>query len=238
MVCRSFFVSNVGLRQGKNLSPVLFSLFLNDLKVFFTSNNVQGLKLPLHWPRMCVFKISIFFLYLFLLYADVTIVLAECPEYLQRTLDILKIYYEFWGLDINVRKTKVMIFSRGKIRKIPKFNFNEETVDIVWDYKYMGVKFNYNNKFKKAQQLQFSFANRAMFSLLRKCRQLNLPLDIQLGLFEKCVHLILLYGCEIWACEKMDVISKLQFRFLKLILGVKVTTPTCMVLGEVGRYPS
>ena len=25
-------------------------------------------------------------------------------------------------------------------------------------------------------------------------------------------------------------------RFLKLILGVKVTTPTCMVFGEVGRY--
>ena len=51
------------------------------------------------------------------------------------------------------------------------------------------------------------------------------------------VHPILLYGCEIWACEKMDVISKLQLRFLKLILGVKVTTPICMVLGEVGRYP-
>ena len=76
-----------------------------------------------------------------------------------------------------------------------------------------------------------------MFLLLRKCRQLNLPLDIQLELFEKCLHPILLYGCEIWACEKMDVISKLQLRFLKLILGVKVTTPTCMVLGEVGRYP-
>ena len=41
-----FFVSNVGLRQGGNLSPVLFSLFLNDLKGFLTSNNVQGLKLP------------------------------------------------------------------------------------------------------------------------------------------------------------------------------------------------
>ena len=76
-----------------------------------------------------------------------------------------------------------------------------------------------------------------MFSLLRKCRQLNLPLDIQLELFEKCVHPILLYGCEIWACKRMDVISKLQLRFLKLILGVKVTTPTCMVLGEVRRYP-
>ena len=177
-------------------------------------------------------------LYLFLLlYADDTIIPAECPEDLHRALDILKIYCELWGLDINVRKTKVMIFSRGKIRKMPKFNFNEETVDVVWDYKYLGVKFNYNNKFKKAQQLQFLLANRAMFSLLRKCRQLNLPLDIQLELFEKCVHLILLYGCEIWACEKMEVISKLQLRFLKLTLGVKVTTPTCMVLGEVGRYP-
>ena len=65
-----------------------------------------------------------------------------------------------------------------------KFHFNEETVDIVWDYKYLGVKFNYNNKFKKAQQLQLLLANRAMFLLLRKCRQLNLPLDIQLELFE------------------------------------------------------
>ena len=68
---------------------------------------------------------------------------------------------------------------------MPKFNFNEETVDVVWGYKYLGVKFNDNNKFKKAQQLQFSLANRALFSLLGKCRQLNLPLDIRLELFEK-----------------------------------------------------
>ena len=119
---------------------------------------------------MCVFKISTTTNYLFLLlYADDTIVLAECPEHLQRALDMLKIYCEFWGLDINVRKTKVMIFSRGgKIRKVPKLNFNEETVDIVWDYKYLGVKFYYNNKFKKAHQLHFSIANRAIFFIIVK----------------------------------------------------------------------
>ena len=127
-----FFVSNVGLRQGGNLSPVLFSLFLNDLKGFLTSNNVQGLKLTFALAQdVCLQDIDNF-LYLFLLlYADDTIVLAECPEDLQRALDILKTYCEFWGLDINVRKTKVMIFSRVKVTKMPKFNFNEETVDVV-----------------------------------------------------------------------------------------------------------
>ena len=50
------------------------------------------------------------------------------------------------------------------------------------------------------------------------------------------MHPVLLYGCEIWAYENMDVVSKLQHRFLKLILGVKFTTPTQMVLGKVGRY--
>ena len=169
-----FFVSNVGLRQRENLLPVLFSLFLNDLKGFFTNYNAQGLKLPFALAQVVCLQDIDNYLHLFLLlFADNTVVLAECPEDLQRALDILKTYCEFWGLDINVRKTKVMIFSRGKIRKMPKFNFDEETVDVVWDYKYLGVKLNYNNKFKKAQQLQFSLANRAMFLLLRKCRQLR-----------------------------------------------------------------
>ena len=56
------------------------------------------------------------YLHLFLLlYADDTVVLAECPEDLQRALEMHKIFCEFWGLDINVRKTKVMmIFSSGR----------------------------------------------------------------------------------------------------------------------------
>jgi len=49
------------------------------------------------------------------------------------------------------------------------------------------------------------------------------------------VHPILLNGCEIWTVENMDVVLKLQLRFLKLIISVKVW---CMVLDEVGRYPT
>ena len=70
---------------------------------FLTSNNVQGLKLPFALaqdvsPRYRDKKKKKMFL---LLYAD---------DSLQRALDMLKIYCEVWGLDINVRITQVMIF--------------------------------------------------------------------------------------------------------------------------------
>ena len=40
-------------------------------------------------------------------------------------------------------KTSHDIFT-GEDQKMPKLNLNEETVDVVWDYKYLGVKFNYS----------------------------------------------------------------------------------------------
>ena len=77
-----------------------------------------------------------------------------------------------------------------------------------------------------------------MFSLLKKTRELNLPIDLQIELFDKCVKLVLLYGSEIWACAPLDNDDKTQIRFLKMILGVKSSTPTCMVLGELGIFPA
>ena len=76
-----------------------------------------------------------------------------------------------------------------------------------------------------------------MLSLLKRSRHLELPIDLQLDLFEKCIYPILLYGCEVWGFEKMDFSRKLQLKFFKLLLGLKITTPNCMVYGELGKFP-
>ena len=76
-----------------------------------------------------------------------------------------------------------------------------------------------------------------MFCLLSKCRRLKLPIDLQLKLFDSVVQPILTYGSEVWGPYGINVVEKLQLRFLKLILGLKRCTPTVMVRGETGCFP-
>ena len=76
-----------------------------------------------------------------------------------------------------------------------------------------------------------------MYSLIRNSNRLNLPLDIQIDLFNKTFKPILLYGAEIWGFGNLDVIERIQLEYLKYILRVKKSTPSYMVYGETGSTP-
>ena len=66
-----------------------------------------------------------------------------------------------------------------------------------------------------------------------------LPLDIQVELFDIMIVPVLLYGCEVWCHMMTNLASKLKsvvfclFVFLKIILTLVKSTPTCMVYGEL-----
>ena len=51
-------------------------------------------------------------------------------------------------------------------------------------------------------------AHKAMYSLIKKSRQLLLPNDIIFQLFDHTVAPILLHGCETWGYENCDIIEK------------------------------
>ena len=172
-----------------------------------------------------------------LLYADDTIVMAENPEDLQIALNCVYDYCHDWNLTVNTSKTKVVIYSKGKIRKRPDFSFGKDKIVVIDDYVYLGCTFNYNGKYNKAITKQVNQAKRAMFSLLSKSMKLNLPTDITCDLFDSLVTPILLYGCEIWGFDNANtkIIETFHYKFCKQILKVQKRTASCMVLGELGR---
>ena len=172
-----------------------------------------------------------------LLYADDTIVLAESEEELQSALVGVYEYCDRWHLKVNVDKTKIVIFSRGKIRKHRNFFFGADPVDVVNEYTYLGMVFNYDGTFNKAIEKQLQQARKAMYSLLTKARRLCLSVDIICDLFQKIVVPVLTYACEIWGCGNLIPIEVFYKKFLKIILHLNGSTPSVIVYGEVGKLP-
>ena len=228
----SFFQCTAGVRQGENLSPILFAIYLNDFKEYLIgkSKGLTNLENDLE-------DIDIYVKLYTLLYADDTVILAESAADLQTSLNALSSYCSEWDLTVNLGKTKIVIFSKGRVTSYPVFKFNDKEVEVVDDYTYLGVVFNYNGNFIKAIANQKTVATRALNALVVKARALGLDADVQLDLFQRCIVPILLYGSEIWGFEEAHVkpLNVFYKGFLKRTLKLFKYTPTCMVYGETGQ---
>ena len=74
----------------------------------------------------------------------------------------------------------------------------DNILENVDSYKYLGILFSANGNFHKCKVNLKEQAERATFALLNKCNTLDLPLDVQLDLFDKTILPIMIYDCEVW----------------------------------------
>ena len=135
-------------------------------------------------------------------------------------------------------KTKVMIFSKnGRWSKKYTFTNNGQTVDIVNEFRYLGIIFKSNGRFLSAIKLIKSQANKAMRYIISRAGEKNMPIDIQLKLFDTLVIPIMTYGAEVWGFEHLKMLDQLELQFLKLMMNVRKFTPKYMIHGELGWLP-
>lgn len=228
-----FFACACGVRQGENLSPLLFSIFLNDLINYLTSNGNRGVQIEYVTETL----INILCIVV-LLFADDTVLISRTAEDLQKCLNDFQNYCQTWKLKINTGKTKVMVFGSNKrgVRNL-HFELNGAVLDIVDHYKYLGVVFSSTGSFNKAREHLISQARKAMHLLYRRIYNLNLPIDLQLKLFDNTILSILLLNCEVWGYENVNDIEKVHIEFLRRITNSRKSTPSYMIYGELGRFP-
>ena len=209
-----YFPCNIGVRPGDNLSPLLFALFINDFS-HYVGMSYKGLCVSKSCYPSLESEDALFLKLFVLMYADDTIILAENERDLQRALNSVHEYCTEFKLIVNTNKTKIIIFSRGKVRRFTTFKYGCDIIEVVSDYVYLGIKMNSNNTFAKAMKKQLDQGRRAQFSMLIKARNLDLPIDIQIKLFESIVCPILLYGSEVWGFQKIDMLEIFYINFFQ-----------------------
>ena len=220
-----FFEVSIGLRQGEVMSPILFSLFVEDLELFLQRSVDCGLT---------VYDITL----ILLSFADDMVILGSSQQDLQNSLNLLYEYCHKWGLTVNTDKTKVLIFrKRGRVDNRLVFTYNDNQLDIVDNFNYLGVVFNYTGTFLLNQQHLSGKGLKAMYTLLCNVRNIDFTPKTLCQLFDSFVGSILCYSCEVWGFSKSKEIERIHLKYCKQILGVKLSTSNAGVYGELARYP-
>ena len=81
------------------------------------------------------------------MYADDMIIFSESQEGLQHMLNTLSEYSAAWSLNVNTSKTKIVVFrNRDKLQRKDVWLYNNKVLDILDEFNYFGMMFNYNGK--------------------------------------------------------------------------------------------
>ena len=231
------FSSNKGVKQGDTLSTTLFNLYINDLPEIF---NFEGNN-PITIGNT---EISC------LKYADDIIIMSNSPISLQKCIKNLEIYCAKWKLEVNLKKTKIMIFNKqGSLIKKHQFFYQDKIIENKREYKYLGFTFScsgldnigINNLLNQAKKAWY-----AIQQFLSKSK--DKKFQTYMHLFDTQVKPIMLYACESWAESlkndeniinilQKNNLEKFHTSVLKRLLGVHKKTTNIALLLETGRHP-
>ena len=92
------------------------------------------------------------------------------------------------------------------------FKYSEANVEIVYHFKYLGILFIFNGKFKNCKKHIYAQVRKVIFSLLSKFKKFKLSLETQLELFDKTIVPILTYGSELCCFEKQSILESLHLK--------------------------
>ncbi len=219
------FADELGVAQGGILSPYLFNGFLSDLGE--SLNKKYGVVLDAETILTHLF------------WADDLILMSDSAGGLQAQIDNLYTYCSKWQMIINNMKTKCLIFNGKKSEVVPEFYVGDVKIEVATQYTYLGVPFSTIEQSKVTKDYILNNCRRALYKIRSYCVPLGqVPPKLGLQLFDSLIMPLMDYASELWANKTIvDGLETFQLGYLKRILGVRPSTPTLAVYGELGRQP-
>jgi hypothetical protein len=128
------------------------------------------------------------------MYADDIVLLSKSAEGMQEKLDKLSAFCTDWCLDINIKKTKILIFNKAGRHLSHKFVFQNNNLECVSRYKYLGIWFNNSGSFNFAQNELYQKALKALFKLKSDFLVHNPEVKTSIHVFDHYKFLVHLYA--------------------------------------------
>lgn len=239
------FETYLGTKQGSELSPLLFGVFIDILHELIT------MEVPGAGPiigNMHVPDIQ---------YADDgTLIAMEDPQQIQAMLQCLELFCDLFGMRVNTapHKTCIVVFRKSGT-SVPRslvFTFKGVELPIVDKYKYLGLILHATKGMRIAANALATVADRAVHTMVGRCRVLHLTqFAFKCRLFDALVEPTLSYGCHVWGPEliydRLDALLNGKFdgiaaehvhvAFLRRMAGVGKAICSEVLLRDFHRNP-
>ena len=197
-----------GLRQGCVLSPLLFCIYIAELKNDFKKRNVGDISIG----KSRIWSLA---------YADDIVVLGNNSEAMEDMMRTLRRFLKERSLILSVEKTKMMVFNKGRNGKKEIWKWERNNNEEVDNFKYLGFTFNSNCSYKehiRDLKRKGIYAAKQAWSLgERRCRN---DFRSRKMLFEYLVRSVIEYGVEIWGLEEVKELEKIKTDYYRWTLGL------------------
>ena len=169
-------LSEKGVPQGDNLSPLLFTIFISDLTAALEKTGCRT-----------------FF------YADDLAITANVIDDLKLCMEVLSKYCYTNSLQVNVTKTKAMKFQQaGRIAECERVFYRNEEIEYVNSFEYLGIilstQLSFNVHLKHLRKKSANAAN----SLLSKMDVTKISYQSAQKLVKSVIYPSAVYGCELF----------------------------------------
>ena len=226
-----FFECPQGVKQRCLLSPLIFSLLISEVAEYVRKNGKHGIQLLANLEEIFL-----------LLFADDIVPVSSTPSGLQNQINNLEKASNSLGLTVNLDKTKVMIFRKGRHNGAGYFiyiyyYFNGNEMEIVNSYMYLGYTLTTKLSSNSACEQYASKAKGKILDLTKTMVFGSLNTTVFFQLFDAQIKPMLLYASVIWGTSKHRIIESAHLFACKRLLSLSDKSPNHMVYGETGRYP-